>query len=316
MFVGLFGFWFTRLAAEEDDENVNKNEAVAISARASSDYVRRIGPDGKPATETFAFARGGVWKTTEAGTNNDLDFREVARTVAVPLGSERYVSSGDPKTTKLLIMVYWGTTRVPDHVTNSIASQNLEAANQAVLAANLDSHMVHFNPGDSCAPAEMQQGSQINHAVRTPDQITMENAMTGAMAMASAEDGQRTRLNEQNAMMLGYDSLWAQTAQFKDTPLQYLRSDLISEIEDRRYFVVLMAYDFQKIWKEKKAKLLWETRFSVREHGDDFSKRLAGMAGSAAPYFGKNSGTLVHKALPEGHVEVGPLKNLAYVDPR
>jgi hypothetical protein len=291
-----------------------ENDAVAISSRASADYVRPVHSDGTPAPETFAFAKGGLWKTVEAGTHDDLDFMKVARTIAVPLASQHYVASTDPKTTRLLIMVYWGTTRVPDHATNSIATQNLQAATQAVMAANIDAHMVHFNPGDSCAPMEMQQGSQVNSAVRTPDQISMENAMSGAMAMASAEDDQRVQLDKENAMMLGYDSWWAETARYKNTPQQYRQEDLLGELEGRRYFVVLMAYDFQKIWKEKKAKLLWETRFSVRERGDDFGKRLAAMAASASPYFGKDSGKLIHTPLPEGHVEVGPLKNLAFMD--
>jgi hypothetical protein len=73
-----------------------------------------------------------------------------------------------------------------------------------------------------------------------------------------------------------------------------------------------MAYDFQMMWKEKKAKLLWEARFSVRERGDDFSKELALMAACAAPYFGRTSGKLIHKPLPEGRVEVGEIKTLEY----
>jgi len=38
--------------------------------------------------------------------------------------------------------------------------------------------------------------------------------------------------------------------------------------------VVLMAYDFQLLWKEKKHKLLWETRFSIRQRHNDFDRQL------------------------------------------
>jgi hypothetical protein len=69
------------------------------------------------------------------------------------------------------------------------------------------------------------------------------------------------------------------------------------------------------MWKEKKAKLLWETRFSIGEKGNDFGKALAAMAGSAGPYFGRNSGQLIHKPLPEGRVDVGPVRTLAF-DPQ
>jgi len=52
------------------------------------------------------------------------------------------------------------------------------------------------------------------------------------------------------------------------------REDLVDDIEHNRYFVVLMAYDFQVLWKQRKHKLLWETRFSIREQGNDFEKVL------------------------------------------
>jgi hypothetical protein len=112
--------------------------------------------------------------------------------------------------------------------------------------------------------------------------------------------------------MLGYDSWWAETAQYDGTPLQFRRQDMMGELEERRYFVVLMAYDFQKMWRQKKAKLLWETRFSIREQGNDFRRQLPAMAGSAAAYFGRDSGKLVHTELPEGHVDVGTIKQIAY----
>src|SRR5580698_1723262 len=63
-------------------------DAVAISSRASPDYVRPVHADGTPAPETFAFAKGGLWKTVEAGTHDDLDFLKVARTMAVPLANQ------------------------------------------------------------------------------------------------------------------------------------------------------------------------------------------------------------------------------------
>jgi|CZKI01.1.fsa_nt_gi hypothetical protein len=299
------------LATQPAASGEGDNEAVAISSTASGDYVRARLANGSLQRETFAFAKGGVWRSAAGGVTDMLDFMEVARTIAGPLASQSYFSSKDPKATKLLIMVYWGTTRAPEHSTDSVSSQNLQDANAAALAAN-HPEMVRFNKSDSCAPMEMQEGSTISYGIRSPGQIDMDNALTGAMAVAAAEDSQRTRLNAQNAGMLGYGPLWDETARFNGTPLQFRWQDLMRELETRRYFVVLMAYDFQMMWKEKKAKLLWEARFSVRERGNDFSKELAAMVASAAPYFGKNSGKLIHKPLPEGHVEVGAIRTLAY----
>ncbi len=285
------------------------DEAVAISARASSDYVRARLANGTIQPETFAFARGGVLNGTQAGTKDMLDFLDVAKTMARPLANQGYLSSRDPKTTRLLIMVYWGTTRTPENPTDSISNQNLATASAAALAAN-HSQQVHFNPNDSMAPQQMSQSSSTSYAIRSPDQVDTDNALTSALAAAAAEDNQRVQLDAQNASMLGYDSLLDTSEQARGTALEYRRQDLINELEEHRYFVVLMAYDFQLMWKEKKPKLLWETRFSVREKGNDFSKQLAAMTESASKFFGQNSGKLVRATLPEGHVKVGPIRTL------
>ena len=46
-----------------------------------------------------------------------------------------------------------------------------------------------------------------------------------------------------------------------------------------------MAYDFQALWKEKKHRLLRETRFSIREHNIDSIGKLAADDGGGLPIF-------------------------------
>lgn len=97
---------------------------------------------------------------------------------------------------------------------------------------------------------------------------------------------------QQTAKLLGYGSL----------------SD--SELQSRRYFVVLLAYDFQMKLKQGESRLLWQTRFSIREQGNEFDKQLATMVGNASRFFGQDSPGLTHKPVPEGHVAIGELKSL------
>jgi hypothetical protein len=85
---------------------------------------------------------------------------------------------------------------------------------------------------------------------------------------------------------------------------------MLTELEEDRYFVVLMAFDFHLMAAQKKAKLLWEARFSIREHDHEFDKSLAAMVAKASGYFGRDSNGLKHETLPDGKVEVGELKNL------
>ncbi len=284
---------------------------VAISSKASADYVRAQLPSGAFQAETYAFGKGGIWAGADKDATIDkVDFMQIARTIAVPLAGQSYVSGGEPKATKLLIMVYWGTTHVSEHATDSAASQNLQISSAAALAANAP-QMVRNNPNDAMAPLTMAQGATTGYAIRSPAQIDLDNAMSGAMAAVAAEDRDRDVANARNAAMLGYDGAWDEAANYRGTPLEFRRQALVDELEDKRYFVVLMAYDFQMMWKEKKAKLLWETRYSIRERGNDFGKQLAAMSKEASQYFGRNSGGLLREKLPEGHVDIGQEKILA-----
>jgi len=97
------------------------------------------------------------------------------------------------------------------------------------------------------------------------------------------------------------------------TGLGYKKQDMLNELEEDRYFVVLTALDYRLLVKERKSKMLWETRFSIREHGNAFDARIAGMAARASDYFGRDSKGLHHDDLPDGRVEIGPVKSLGVV---
>jgi hypothetical protein len=286
--------------------------AVAIAARASADYTRPQLPDGTFQAETYAFGKGGLWAgASKDATIDDIDFMKVAKTIAVPLSKQSFVPTRDPKATKLLVMVYWGTTHAPEHATNSIATQNLQSASAAALGAN-HAQIVRNNPNDSMAPLTVSDPASNGYAIRSPEQIDQDNAMTGAMAAVTAENHAREVADARNASMLGYDGAWDEAVAYKGTPLEFRRTELVTELEEDRYFVVLMAYDFQMMWKQKKAKLLWEARYSIRNRGNDFEKQLAAMTDEASKYFGQNTGGLVRKALPVGHVDIGDQKVMAY----
>jgi len=108
-----------------------------------------------------------------------------------------------------------------------------------------------------------------------------------------------------NAMLLGYAGEIANTQPRLGVIHNVRRDDLIEDVEHNRYFVVMMAYDFQAMWREKRHKLLWETRFSIREQGNDFARMLPSMSLYASQYFGQDSHGLVRRAIPEGSVEIG-----------
>ena len=114
------------------------------------------------------------------------------------------------------------------------------------------------------------------------------------------------------APLLGYETALADAVRLRGTGLKFLSADVFEDLEYNRYFIVLMAYDFQLLWKEKKHKLLWETRFSINEHHNEFDQQLAPMVQAAAKYFGKDSHGLIHRE-QSGHVDLGELKILGVV---
>ncbi len=233
-------------------------DITAVSSRVSDGYARTKLADGSFQPETYAFGEGGhLSGSTADETIDKLKFIEVARTITGPLAGQQYLPAKDPKQTKLLIMVYWGTT------TGSAEDPTLPNTNDVEM--------------------KLMFRSQRDHA------------------------------DVRNARLLGYDAEDIIGTDYGRglllTALHRKTEDLLDEIEDNRYFVVLMAYDFQLLWKEKKHKLLWETRFSIRENRNDFGKVLPDMAQFASRYFGRDTHGLVRKPLKE-NVNLGELKIL------
>jgi hypothetical protein len=275
-------------------------DTIAISSKVSSDYVRTRLPDGSFVPETYTFGKGGVLSgDTRDPSIEKLDFMDIARTIAVPLRRDNYVPTKDAKDTKLLIMVYVGRSGVPGEAADSTGYTNLNSAQGNLDAVN------SAKGGDS--------GGSAGSVLINPDiadKSAASDEVTTAMGMVKMENNIRQKRDMQNVGLLGYDSWWAETQREEGTPFESGRQDLVREVEENRYFVVLMAYDFQLMWKEKKPKLLWEARYSIRQRDNDFEKQLALMSEAAGKYFGRATDGLKHDDLPEGRVEIGEVKSL------
>ncbi len=229
-------------------DSKTSNTVTAVSSRATDAYVRTRQADGTYAPETYAFGEGGYYGgPIHDAAIDSLSFREVARVLSLPLTKQNYVPTRDPKTAKLLIMVYWGMT-----------------------SGSRDPAAAAFVHGDT-------------QATWGPDALQAE--MTDA----------------RNASILGYDT----DGSWEKGTGPIVHPGDVADVQMNRYFVVLMAYDFQKLWKDRQHRLLWETRFSIREQGNDFGRFFPAMAFYASKYFGQDTRGIVSRQLPQGNVKVG-----------
>lgn len=287
------------------------DRVIAVYSAVSPTYQRATLATGAIKPETYAFGDGGA----EGGgladfTLDQLSFLDVAKAIAPSLASQNYVACDpkDPTHTDLLIMVYWGRTIGTDRTSTSTEYQNAQhmappprAAMSPIPNGVGDCGMV----SDPSTSGRMSEG-QLAAALKSAD----DSAQQQSLLLTAGANRQRDRQNRDNGVLLGYAEEMKRVAGYQMTAFNTRRQDVLDEVEESRYFVVLLAYDFPTLLKKKERKLLWETRYSLPARRNDFTQQLPLMSQSAARYFGKDSHGLNRKELPATNVKLGELKSL------
>jgi hypothetical protein len=281
-------------------------DIVAVYSSVSPAYVRVSKPGGGYLPETFAFGDGGQLGSPMSDLSVDsMRIADIARLIAPALESQGYVSTDDPMKTSLLVMVYWGAT-----------AGTSNTAEHQVAQGSLP---VPPPPPPKIQPAgagEMQGDPSTSHmgmraAMYNAAKQDAEGGLTEAMTMENFSNLKRDQQDVENAKVLGYLPELNAAGGAKVTSVNLRREELVDELEEGRYYVVLLAYDFQLLRTHRQRKLLWETRFSIRERGHDFGKDVAAMAKNASKYFGRDSGGLKRDAY-DAKVDIGPLKVVGF----
>jgi hypothetical protein len=209
-----------------------------------------------------------------------LSFAELTRMLAKSLAKQSYYPTKDTKAADLIIMVHWGTTLTYEDAEKQFSA---EAVNSALEAYN-----------KSLDAGEMADPGALNQALSRQEGVAN-----------SVEEN----LNR-NAALLGYKrSLDKERDKVMPSPEEMTMS---LELAEDRYFVVLMAYDYQYLRKEHARKLLWVTRLSVRSPGNNFTEALATLTVAGGEVFGQQLDGLVRKKVPmtEGQVILHDMKFL------
>lgn len=80
-------------------------------------------------------------------------------------------------------------------------------------------------------------------------------------------------------------------------------------LKEARYFVVVLAYDYQLLTKKGEKKLLWSTRYNVRSAGQSYQAAIKDMNLVAGDFFGKNFKKLTRKRSDDSsRVEMGEIE--------
>jgi hypothetical protein len=291
------GLLAPRLRADHED-------FVVISATASKAYTQHKYAAGAPRPESYVFYQGRYLGGATRDPSIDHDsFLAIARTLAPDLAKQNYLPlrTSRPAAADLLIVVNWGTT-VTDPMydkTNPETQFQLE---------DLTSSIRDFNAGGAGGMGNLN--AQL--AISDVNQQAQESEMAA------------------NSRLLGYDTALEKEGRMAwATPdgMTALEASHLSDLIDERYFVILLAYDYQKLQRASAAaaarhqaapqpKPVWSLRMNIRAAGNNFVEALPAMSQAASNYFGKQLDDLVTTQAAIGsqsHVEVGEPKVLNVV---
>ena len=278
-------FIFTLRATTTGQLAAAPSESIAISATARSTYVRPVDAEGKPQRETYIFTEGHyMGGPTIDSSESKIKFADVTRSLLPSLAKQNYFPTSDVPSANILIMVHWGTTVTYEDPQKTYAAEALNGAltkyNQGIADVGI------ADAGDVNAALEMQTSAQSGAA--------------GAI--------------ERNAALLGYKrSLDKERRKIMPSP-EELTMNL--DLNEERYFVVLMAYDYQYMKKEHRPRLLWVTRLSVRSPGNNFTEALPALALAGSDAFGRQLDGLVRVKVPvqRGQVTLREMQILGTVE--
>jgi hypothetical protein len=259
--------------------------SIAASATAGSDYVRATDAKGAPQAESYVFSEGKYFEgaLVDRGLARTT-FADVTRILAGNLAKQNYFPATDVNSAKLLIMVHWGTTTIYDDPQKEF--------NQQMLTDATASYNASIDSSGRADPTALNQ------------------------ALGAREDTQASQQDaiNRNAVLLGFArSLEKERREIIPTNSEIMMSN---ELNEERYFVILFAYDNQARVKERKSRVLWITRLSVRAPGNNFLEALPALAKAGSDVFGRQVDGLVRIKAPlrPGKVTLGETKFLGAVD--
>ena len=252
---------------------VQAAKRVTVRAIASEDYLESRANVDPDEIETYQFFQGRYFgpKAVNKGMQK-LSFKDVVVDMAQHLAKQNFYPNPEPGKGDLLIVVHYGITDIGHSLEENMGNTNME-----------DMGVTDSSGGSFDAIAEL------------------EFALNAEEALSQNTD----KSNYSNARLLGLEAAFEGHPTYEDSRTTELRNML----EEERYFVFLLAYDYPKILEEGKQKLLWSTRYSIRSTGTPFEAAIKNLNQVAGDYFGKNLNGLTQKRADDtSSVDLGEIE--------
>ncbi len=280
---------------------------TSVYAKTAKDYQRQKDSDGKWVREYYALVNGGpVEGTAKDNAQSRVPFVAIATVLAQHLAKQGYFPATDPSQVDLLITVNWGRTMpfndniYRENMDNAVASMNTYSLKKASAAA-------------SRAAVSSQPGTELASLTGTAEEHeawAAEGAFESDMIMQRMLNRSRDMANARTGHLLGY----MDDINKADGPQRYAGGtrygDLIADIEEPRYYVVVSAYDFNRTVRQKDPKIQWVTRMSMRAPGNSFAEKAAAMIAYSSTRFGRDTNGLERKLYPQYNVNLEDVRFL------
>lgn len=295
-----------------DDEH-----AVLTSVFSKTDrgYKRQKGPDGKWVREYYAMTNGGPAEgTVQDNAQDKIKFVSIATVLAQHLAHQGYFPATDQEKVDLLIVVNWGRTNPFSDGIYRSGTDNVLSAMNSMSGMN---QAASAQPAPAATSAETAPQAEVTAtgSVQDMQRQAAQSQLTSAMLTQDLFNRARNQENEKNARLLGYASDIQKTDGIQRLAGGGSRfEELIADIEEPRYYVILSAYDFKKTVREKKPKIQWVTRMSMRAPGNSFAEKAAAMIAYSASRFGQNTDGLERKVTPQYKVNLEDLRFLGVAE--
>ncbi|MCZ6674941.1 MAG: hypothetical protein O7C75_18580 [Verrucomicrobia bacterium] len=259
---------------------LNAVNRIAIKAIASDVYTKSRALDKSKKVQTYQFMKGRYHPgtTVDAGMV-EIKFEDLVYDIAVNLQKQNYYPVPELGKSDLLIVVHWGRTIEEADMEDMLGYTSMEdyGFNDTVANAGADGIMTQ---------AEMN--------------ATADFGFNTAASQNSSDGSDRSMYYK--ARLLGMEEAFSS----RSTPREELL--LKTLLQQERYFVALMAYDFQKLQKGE-LDLLWTTRYSIRAVGQSYEQAITEMNIVAGDFFGKNIGGLTQRRLDDkSSVQIGEIE--------